>query len=58
MWRQIGIEKGNQLEIYYNGDQLNCVGIDPKFIIKKDKTQFYIKGVGGESTNNEWILMQ
>ncbi|MBP1165170.1 hypothetical protein JOE44_002054 [Chryseobacterium sp. PvR013] len=56
--KYIGIEKDNQLEIYYSGDQLNCVDIDPKFIIKKDKTQFYIKGVGGESTNNEWILMQ
>ncbi|MDH5034371.1 hypothetical protein [Chryseobacterium cucumeris] len=56
--KYIGIEKDNQLEIYYSGDQLNCVSIDPKFLIKKDKTQFYIKGIGGEATNNEWIMMQ
>lgn len=56
--KYIGIEKDNQLEIYYSGDQLNCVNIDPKFIIKHDKNQFYIKGIGGEATNNKWIMMQ
>jgi len=56
--KYIGIEKDNHLEVYYSGDQLNCVSIDPKFIIKHDKNQFYIKGIGGESTNSEWIMMQ
>ncbi|MCT2408065.1 hypothetical protein NZD88_10990 [Chryseobacterium antibioticum] len=52
------LEKDNQIEIYYLGDQLACVSIEPKFIIKKDKNQFYIKGIGGESTYNEWVLMK
>lgn len=55
--KHMGIEKNNQLEIYYWGEELSCVSIDPKFIIKKDKNQLYIKGIGGEATYNKWILM-
>ena len=56
--KYIAIEKNNQLEIYYLGDQLSCISIKPKFIIKKDKDQFYIKGIGGELTYNKWMLMK
>ncbi|MCT2560903.1 hypothetical protein [Chryseobacterium herbae] len=56
--KYIGIEKNNQLEIYYLGDQLSCVSIEPKFTIKKDKDQFYIKGIGGEGTYNKWVPMK
>lgn len=54
----IGIVNGKQLEVYYLGDQLPCVSINPKFIIKKENSKFYIKGIGGEATNHKWILMK
>lgn len=52
------IEKNNLLEVYYFGDQLSCISIDPKFYIKKEDKKFYIKGVGGETTYNQWVMMK
>lgn len=51
-------EKNNMLEVYYAGNQLSCISIDPKFYIKKEGKKFYIKGVGGEATYNRWIIMK
>ncbi|WP_100378307.1 hypothetical protein [Chryseobacterium geocarposphaerae] len=56
--KYFAIEKNNMLELYYAGDQFSCISIDPKFYIKKEGKKFYIKGVGGESTYNQWIIMK
>lgn len=56
--KYFAIEKNNLLEVYYFGDQLSCISIDPKFYIKKEGKKFYIKGVGGEATYNQWVIMK
>jgi hypothetical protein len=56
--KYFAIEKNNLLEVYYFGDQLSCISIDPKFHIKKEGKNFYIKGVGGEATYNQWVIMK
>ncbi|UMQ41121.1 hypothetical protein MKS83_17170 [Chryseobacterium sp. Y16C] len=56
--KYFAIEKNNMLEVYYADDQLSCISIDPKFHIKKEGKKFYIKGVGGEATYNQWIIMK
>ncbi|RNA61969.1 hypothetical protein D1631_08490 [Chryseobacterium nematophagum] len=48
----------NMLEIYYFDKDMTCISIDPKFYIKKENNKFYIKGIGGEGTNNKWVLMK
>jgi len=50
------VEKGNILELYYveNEDE-RCKQINNSFSIKKENNKYFIKGVGGEGTFNEWI---
>jgi hypothetical protein len=48
-------EKGNILELYYNGDEKKCISKKPSFLIKREKNKFYIKGVGGEGSINVWL---
>lgn len=52
----IGKTQDNILKLFYVGDDMNCVSIEPKFNIKFDKNKYYIKGVGEEETN-QWFLM-
>ncbi|MDR2236625.1 MAG: hypothetical protein LBE92_10915 [Chryseobacterium sp.] len=56
--KYFAVEKNNMLELYYFGDQLSCISIDPKFYIKKEGKKFYIKGIEGEATYNQWIIMK
>jgi len=52
------IENNNNiLELYYSGNDKNCQSITPNFKIKKENNTYYIKGVGGEATFNEWIKL-
>lgn len=50
-----GVEKDNILELYYNENDDRCKQSKPNYLIKKDGEKFFIKGVGGEGTINEWI---
>ena len=50
----IGNMKNNILELYYAGDNMNCISIEPKFRIKMENNKYFIKGVGGEGTINDW----
>ena len=50
----IVIIKSNILELYYAGDDMNCISIEPKFSIKMENGKYFIKGVGGEGTINDW----
>lgn len=52
------IEKNGSLELYYFGEDEECFYIDPKFYIKYEKGKYFIKGVGGEGTVNEWLEMK
>jgi hypothetical protein len=38
--KYFSIEKNNLLELYSVGDELSCVSIDPKFILKKKVLNF------------------
>lgn len=51
------IESNNILELYYSGNDKNCQSITPNFKIKKENNTYYIKGVGDETTFNEWIKL-
>lgn len=52
------IEKNNLLELYYFGDELSCVSMEPKFYIKKEGSQFYLKITKSREKINKWILMK
>ncbi|WP_312076142.1 hypothetical protein [Chryseobacterium sp.] len=48
----------NILELFYNDEEENCKSDSPAFYIKKEGDGFYIKGLGGEATFYEWILLK
>ena len=50
-----GKMKNNVLELYYEGSEENCGDENSNFKIKKEGEQFFIQGLGGEGTFNEWI---
>lgn len=52
------IEKNNILELYYVGDEESCKTEDPNFKLKKEGNKFFMKGLGGEGTFNEWIEIE
>ncbi|MFN4152157.1 MAG: hypothetical protein ACK4IX_14545, partial [Candidatus Sericytochromatia bacterium] len=57
--RYIGKENNNTLELYYvQDDDERCVRGKAKYTIKKEGGQFYIQGVGGEGTYNEWTPLK
>jgi hypothetical protein len=51
-------EQNDQLLLFYDGDEPGCKSDSSSFTIKKEAEKFYIKGVGGEATFNEWVLME
>lgn len=51
------LEKNDILELYYSGNEKNCKSAIPNFKIKKENNTYFIKGVGGEATFNEWIQL-
>lgn len=54
-----GIENNNKLELFYaQDDDERCVRSKAKYTIKKEGGQFYIQGVGGEGTYNEWTPLK
>ncbi|MCS3869686.1 hypothetical protein J3D55_002602 [Chryseobacterium ginsenosidimutans] len=48
----------NILELYYNDEEIDCKADSPAFYIKKEGGKYFIKGIGGEATFNEWILLE
>lgn len=52
------IEKNNVLELYYSGSEKNCKSENANFIIKNENNNYFIKGLGGEATYNEWIELK
>jgi len=52
------IKEENILKLYYFGNDMNCVSIEPKFRIKYEKGNYYIKGIGSLSTVDNWIEMK
>ncbi|MFZ0596473.1 MAG: hypothetical protein WAM46_05780 [Flavobacterium sp.] len=51
-------EKNNILELFYNENDKSCKTDKSNFKIKKEENEFYIKGLGGEGTFNEWIKLE
>ncbi|WP_449400456.1 hypothetical protein [Chryseobacterium wanjuense] len=51
-------EENEILNVYYLGEDIDCISISPKFYIKISNGKFYIKGIGGEGTSNDWIEME
>lgn len=51
------IENNNILELYYSGNEESCKLKNPNFTIKNDNNTYFIKGLGGEATFNEWIKL-
>ncbi|MBE9600758.1 hypothetical protein [Pedobacter sp. MC2016-24] len=49
------IEKNSILELYYAGNDKNCKSENANFKIKKENDKYFIKGLGGEATINDWI---
>ncbi|MCJ7934536.1 MAG: hypothetical protein MUW56_13125 [Chryseobacterium sp.] len=49
------LENNGILELYYSGDEESCKSKNAKFKIKRENNKFYIQGLGGEATFNEWI---
>ncbi|MEY8758752.1 hypothetical protein [Chryseobacterium tongliaoense] len=47
----------NFLELYYSGSEKSCKSKNPNFTIKNDNNTYFIKGLGGEATFNEWIKL-
>lgn len=37
---------------------LSCKKSKPNYLIKKEGQEYFIKGVGGEATYNEWVKMK
>lgn len=52
------IEKNNILELFYNESDKKCKTDQSNFKIKKEENKFYVKGLGGEGTFNEWIKLE
>jgi|GEM_PF-935431 len=50
-----GVEKEDILEMYYNEKDDRCKQSKPNYRIKKDGEKYFIRGVGGEGTYNEWV---
>lgn len=50
-------EVNNTLEMYYVGDELSCVSVSPKFIIKKENNLFYLKILESREGIQDWLLM-
>ncbi|MEN2400567.1 ankyrin repeat domain-containing protein [Flavobacterium sp. MC2016-06] len=50
-------EKDNILELYYNENDDRCKKLAPTYLIKLEGDKYFIKGVGGEGTINEWIKL-
>ena len=50
-----GIQNGTILELYYDREDDHCLKLDPTYLIKKEDDNFFIKGIGGEGTINDWI---
>ncbi|MBD3906223.1 hypothetical protein NAL32_16495 [Chryseobacterium sp. Ch-15] len=48
------IDKADYIELYYDGEESNCKSEYPDFEIKKDKENFFIKGVGNEAASIDW----
>ena len=44
------------LQYIENDDR--CKKSKPNFFIKKDGEKYFIKGVGGEATYNEWVKLE
>jgi hypothetical protein len=53
-----GVEKDNILELYYSENDDRCKQSKPNYLIKKDGEKYFIKGVGGEATFNEWVKLE
>ena len=49
------IEKNSILELYYAGNDKNCKSENANFKIKKENNKYFVKGLGGEATINDWI---
>ncbi|CAC9974702.1 hypothetical protein [Flavobacterium panici] len=52
-----GIQNDTVLELYYDREDDRCLKLDPTYLIKRENDNFFIKGIGGEGTINEWIKM-
>lgn len=50
-----GVENEGILELYYNENDDRCKQSKPNYRIKKDGEKYFIRGVGGEGTYNEWV---
>lgn len=46
------------LELFYAGTEIYCTKDNSNFQIKIDEKKFYVQGLGGEGTINEWIEMK
>ncbi|URM38798.1 hypothetical protein [Flavobacterium anhuiense] len=53
-----GIQENDILGLYYNETDNRCISLSPTYLIKKEKDKFFIKGVGGEGTINNWIELK
>lgn len=52
------IEKNNVLELYYSGSEKNCKSENANFKIKEQNNKYFVTGLGGEATYNEWIELK
>jgi hypothetical protein len=50
------LQHENILDLFYvEDDDVRCKQINNAFSIKKENDKYYVKGVGGEGTINDWI---
>ncbi|MCT2408061.1 hypothetical protein NZD88_10970 [Chryseobacterium antibioticum] len=49
------IVNDDMLELYYSGNEENCKSQNASFKIKKENNSYFVQGLGGETTFNEWI---
>ncbi|NHN28144.1 hypothetical protein FIA58_020900 [Flavobacterium jejuense] len=52
------LEKNNHLELYYKGETAYCKTKEPNFKLKKDDKKYFMQGLGGESTFNQWVEIE
>lgn len=50
--------KKNVLELFYVGTEQNCANSYSNFKIKNEGAKFYVQGLGGEGTINEWVEIE
>lgn len=50
--------KNDILNLFYDGMEKNCKTEEPNFKIKKVDQKFFIQGLGGEATFNEWVELK